>query len=396
MKPILKLVLFCAFIFLISTITLFKKLDIKKQSRNVDLSKISVTSSKYPSTTTTRVQEEVKLNKELAVVVIACRRVESLEILLEAILKYRPSSDIPIFVSQDCDVPEIPQLISTKFQNDVKYIKHEKQGNTTGLKRKKSHQYVYLSNHYKNALQYFFDENQFETVIIIEDDLMIAPDFFSYFLATKKLLLNDPTLLCVSAWNDNSMPDLIDQNATSLLYRTDFFAGLGWMLTKSLWTEIGHRWPNAYWDDWLREPQQRRNRQCVRPEIGRTSMQKYGRYGASSGQFFDTHLKKIVHNEVPVDFEEQDLSYLEPKKYEELFREEVSKSRLIEKMRNIENCNNHTSFKIAYTDLKKFVKTNRLKIMSDEKRGIHRSSYNGIIPIFHNNCRVFIVPKNLV
>ena len=35
------------------------------------------------------------------------------------------------------------------------------------------------------------------------DDLDIAPDFFSYFSATKWLLDNDPSIWCVSAWNDN-------------------------------------------------------------------------------------------------------------------------------------------------------------------------------------------------
>eukprot|EP01043_Picozoa_sp_COSAG02_P000085 COSAG02_NODE_1_length_108762_cov_456.708287_85_plen_65_part_00 len=31
----------------------------------------------------------------------------------------------------------------------------------------------------------------------------IAPDFFDYFAAAGGLLYEDPTLLCVSAWNDN-------------------------------------------------------------------------------------------------------------------------------------------------------------------------------------------------
>lgn len=36
-----------------------------------------------------------------------------------------------------------------------------------------------------------------------QDDLEIAPDFFSYFDATAPLLWEDSTLYCVSAWNDN-------------------------------------------------------------------------------------------------------------------------------------------------------------------------------------------------
>jgi alpha-1,3-mannosyl-glycoprotein beta-1,2-N-acetylglucosaminyltransferase len=30
------------------------------------------------------------------------------------------------------------------------------------------------------------------------------------------------------------------------LYRSDFFPGLGWMLTKSIWDELSPKWPKAY------------------------------------------------------------------------------------------------------------------------------------------------------
>lgn len=60
-----------------------------------------------------------------------------------------------------------------------------------------------------------------------------SQDFFSYFAAGKRLLQQDPSLFCVSAWNDNGKPG----NALSAtrLYRSDFFPGLGWMMLRSLW-----------------------------------------------------------------------------------------------------------------------------------------------------------------
>lgn len=60
----------------------------------------------------------------------------------------------------------------------------------------------------------------------------ISSDFFDYFLATRSLLEKDKTLLCVSAWNDNGKANLINLNAQNLFYRSDFFPGLGWMMTK--------------------------------------------------------------------------------------------------------------------------------------------------------------------
>lgn len=84
------------------------------------------------------------------------------------------------------------------------------------------------------------------------------------------------------------------------LYRSDFFPGLGWMLTKSTWEELSPKWPKAYpcssyvfliislvnrhpffsnflpwhfhtyWDDWVRLKEVHKDRQFIRPEICRT------------------------------------------------------------------------------------------------------------------------------
>lgn len=86
----------------------------------------------------------------------------------------------------------------------------------------------------------------------------IGPDFFEYFEAFLPLLHEDKTLICISAWNDNGKSELISDPFA--FYRSDFFPGLGWMLTKALWNEIEPKWPLSFWDDWLRLPEQRNNR----------------------------------------------------------------------------------------------------------------------------------------
>lgn len=67
----------------------------------------------------------------------------------------------------------------------------------------------------------------------------MAPDFFEYFAGTFPLLRADKTLWCISAWNDNGKEGLIDESSPDLLYRSDFFPGLGWMISKDLWDELG-------------------------------------------------------------------------------------------------------------------------------------------------------------
>lgn len=115
----------------------------------------------------------------------------------------------------------------------------------------------------------------------VSDDLDIAPDFFEYFSATRWLLDADKTLYCISGWNDNGKVNLVDPSAKSLLYRSDFFPGLGWLMTKNLWDELGPQWPTGFWDDWIRDPARRQNRSCIRPELSRTAMTMFGKSGAS-------------------------------------------------------------------------------------------------------------------
>lgn len=39
---------------------------------------------------------------------------------------------------------------------------------------------------------------------------------------------------------------LLCSHFAEALYRSDFFPGLGWMLTKSTWMELSPKWPKAY------------------------------------------------------------------------------------------------------------------------------------------------------
>ena len=43
-----------------------------------------------------------------------------------------------------------------------------------------------------------------------------------------------------------SFSDLLNDTGADVLYRSDFFPGLGWMLSKSTWNELSPKWPKAY------------------------------------------------------------------------------------------------------------------------------------------------------
>ena len=53
------------------------------------------------------------------------------------------------------------------------------------------------------------------------------------------------------------------------------------MLTREVWKELNEKWPPAFWDDWMRKTEQRKDRACIRPEISRTAMSKHGKVGVS-------------------------------------------------------------------------------------------------------------------
>ena len=55
------------------------------------------------------------------------------------------------------------------------------------------------------------------------------------------------------------------------------------MMNRAMWEELGPKWPKAYWDDWLREPPQRRGRQFIRPEVCRTY--HFATKGTSNNEF---------------------------------------------------------------------------------------------------------------
>jgi alpha-1,3-mannosyl-glycoprotein beta-1,2-N-acetylglucosaminyltransferase len=128
--------------------------------------------------------------------------------------------------------------------------------------------YYKIARHYKWALDQLFYKHKFSRVIILEDDMEIAPDFFDYFEAAASLMDRDKTIMAASSWNDNGQKQFVHDPYA--LYRSDFFPGLGWMLKRSTWDELSPKWPKAYWDDWLRLKENHKGRQFIRPEVCRT------------------------------------------------------------------------------------------------------------------------------
>ncbi|KAK7084462.1 hypothetical protein SK128_023057 [Halocaridina rubra] len=103
-----------------------------------------------------------------------------------------------------------------------------------------------ISEHIKFSIyQAFKLHPKANKIIILEDDLMVSPDFISYFHQTAPLLDMDKSIFCINAYNYNSfLPTAID---TTRLYREDVLPAYGWMISRELSHELLPGWPPHYY-----------------------------------------------------------------------------------------------------------------------------------------------------
>ncbi|KAI6677463.1 hypothetical protein NL676_038259 [Syzygium grande] len=239
-----------------------------------------------------------------AVVIMACNRADYLERTIKSILNYQNAvaSKYPLFVSQDWSDPQVRKKALSYDQ--LTYMQHL---NSTPVQTERPMEliaYYKIARHYKWALDELLYKHNFSRVIILGDDMEIAPDFFYYFEAATALMEKDKTIMVVSSWNDNGQKQFVHD--PEILHRSDFFPGLGWMLTKSTWNELSPKWPKNH-----------KGQQFIRLEVCRTY--NFGEHGSSLGQFFRQYLEPIKLNDV--DWKSKDLSYLMKDKYIKHFAE---------------------------------------------------------------------------
>lgn len=345
--------------------------------------------------------------------VIAHARPDYLERCLASILGYHPGDfqRWPVVVSIDgqdgknhADVKSVVKNAQAKFAPDfglhtwLHDETYDDQGendwDTNDLVDIVS--YRRISRHYRWALTRAFgssdlpkDRFTFDRVVIVEEDMEVAIDFFNYFDALAPVLINDPTLLCVSAWNDNGKANLVSD--ASQLHRTDFFPGLGWMLTRQLWDELRPNWPAQFWDDWLREPAQSRGRHCIRPEISRTI--NFGAKGASQSFDFEKHVSKVILNSVAVNFSSLDLTYLESSRYETLVFGRMSRAVLLKYSNYLTSRPQDADVIARYPQGNIVAIGKRTGVMTDHRDGVFRTSFRGVVIIPWNGHWAFLVEK---
>ncbi|KAL6054535.1 UDP-N-acetylglucosamine catabolic process [Balamuthia mandrillaris] len=340
----------------------------------------------------------------IAVLVLCYNRPAYLNRTLSAVFRYLPNNPkLDVIVSQDLNETDVTNVIhsfpvSQHFQKldrkepDIPPCPEDSPTPCEGTGT------YYVAEHYRFALNKVFNELGYEAAIIIEDDLDLSPDFFEYFLATYPMLNEDKSLYCVSAYNDHGQHffqatfiithKLVVLPAT--LYRSDFFPGLGWMLTQQLWQrELQHSWPDRYWDEWMRTEEVRMGRHCIRPEISRSKT--FGEEGINHGQFYLRYLRGVRLFNGFVRWRSLDLSYL----YEDNFdywMEKMAKEALLIEDASHQRLYTNTTLKRVWRDEEEFrVLANGYNLLPEFKNGIPRGSYKGLLPFRYLRNTILLI-----
>ncbi|DBA72905.1 TPA: hypothetical protein ACH3X2_009866 [Trebouxia sp. C0005] len=252
-----------------------------------------------------------------AVVLFCYNRTKYLEKTLSSLAELSGLDKVTVYISQDGQDMAVKDVIH-KFEEGplappkTRRFEHWQRERLPQLGHDQPG-HAWLSQHYKWALDQAFLQKGHSHVIIVEDDMLFSPDFLHFFAATAVLLEQDPSLWCISTWNDNGLKTF-DWDPMRMM-RTSYFPGLGWMMRHELWLEIGPHWPKQSWDHWMRLNTTAKGRECVYPEVNRNY--NIGEKGVNmNSQVFKQYLTQMSFNqELIMDY--GDLSYLLEAEYEQ-------------------------------------------------------------------------------
>ena len=223
-----------------------------------------------------------------AILILTYQRVHYLMETIESLLRLPHLEQFSLIISQDGPNDKILTALnkhSAFFKLRFKSFIHIINERDPKLYKASQH----IAKHYKFALDSTFKTYKFDNVIILEEDMVFSHDFLYLFDQTV-YLFQDPTIWCVSTWNDFGFKHLVSNSRR--LFRTQYFPGLGWMTTRTIWLELSLKFPDDMWDDGMRG-ELGKHRDCIVPEISRN--RNIGAEGANMNvHTFKTKLEHVA------------------------------------------------------------------------------------------------------
>jgi len=200
-----------------------------------------------------------------AMLMFCNNRPQLLEQTLDSLFTVRGVLVDKLVASQDGSNPAVAAVLA---QRGIVHFEHAKK--PMGAIGKKKEGAALIAEHYKWAVDKAFGHfgESAAHLVIIEDDMLFAPDFMQLFIQLAPLLERDPTLWTISAFADNGFSGMVFDETRVI--RTEWTVGFGWLLRRRLWEdELRHQWPKTHWDHWLRSDKRRRGRETLFPEVSR-------------------------------------------------------------------------------------------------------------------------------
>ena len=137
-----------------------------------------------------------------ALIVMTHMRPDMTARCLEQLKSMRLRERFTVYVSQDTNDPKVHAAAEAAgFVSEV-LVHSPRPARTTfdrsGLAK--------IAEHFRSALEAVLTDRGHSHVVVVEDDLLLSPDFLLLFWSSAWLLDHDPSLWCVSAWNDQVAP----------------------------------------------------------------------------------------------------------------------------------------------------------------------------------------------
>nr|XP_027208908.1 protein O-linked-mannose beta-1,2-N-acetylglucosaminyltransferase 1-like [Penaeus vannamei] len=171
--------------------------------------------------------------EDIAVVILAGSRPRYLYRLLGQLLTQPGMTSDLVLVSVDGEDEETIRLLEVL---ELRFFLHVPEGSFSSTK---------ISRHLRFALfRALRTLPEIEKFVLLEDDLLLAPDFYSYMQQTSQILHTDPSVLAVSSYSIFGAPHTARD--LSRLNRVTSLPACGWMVTRTFLKEILPMWPPAF------------------------------------------------------------------------------------------------------------------------------------------------------
>ena len=182
--------------------------------------------------------------------VLACDRPALLHRSLTALRQHAPPG-VPLHILHNCGDEGVASVAAEHAAADarVRVHAHGSGALLTGAAER-------ISHHTRYAVEYLLASasddasSDDDTVLLLEEDLVVSASFHAFLTRARATYLADPTLFCVSLWSDLPPPPAHTPRRRLLTLaaaarRTDFFPGLGWMVSRGRWAGSGvlDAWP---------------------------------------------------------------------------------------------------------------------------------------------------------